>query len=87
MTWAALILKLLLMNLDLFGLKGKKFYQFESIGIEKEFRKEKKKKVYQRKFPLKKVRFKRERVKIKNTKSKDHRFSDQRKLRRMYRNC
>lgn len=87
MTWAALILRLLILNLDLHFRDGKKLYQFESVGIVREIEKKKeKKKEYRKSFPVIKVKFRRTRVKV-STKPKDHRFSNQKMIRRMYRNC
>lgn len=55
--------------------------------ISREYRKEKRKR-QQIKF-TRRSRFRKERIapRFKNTKAKDHRFSNQKSLRRMYRNC
>lgn len=64
-------------------------FQLESQGITREFekKKEKRKKLTRqdKHVPLKQRRIKLHQ-KYRNTRPPDHRFSDQRKLRRMYRN-
>lgn len=89
MTWAALILRLLILNLDLHFRSGRKFYRFNDVEIVREFerKKEKKKEIGKTAFVKKRERFRRERLKVKSTRPKDHRFSNQKMIRRMYRNC
>lgn len=88
MTLVALILRLLILNLDMHFRGAGQLYKFERSGIVREIGKKKeKKKEIRKSIPVKRKRFRKERVRIKSTKPKDHRFSNQKMIRRMYRNC
>lgn len=89
MTWPKIFLRALLLfiNLHLPGKGNNQFPEKQSIYRELE-REEKKKKLRKKTFPVKRKRFVKRKINGKYTsaKPKDHRYSDQRKLRRMYRN-
>jgi hypothetical protein len=88
MRWPFMMVRILFLCLNLHLPTDIKIFEFHLNEVSRNLtlQEEKRKKVV-RKFKVRK-KFKRERIlkKYYSTKAKDHRFSDQRKLRRMYRN-
>ena len=89
MTWARVFLRALLLVINLHLPGSGKLHLPETERIHRELeREERKKKLRRKQLPKRRERFVKKRIygKYTSTKPKDHRYSDQRKLRRMYRN-
>lgn len=90
MTFILFITRLFLLAFNLHMPVGKKFDDISTVEIAHELtQKKEKQKRLQKQIPVKRKRFVKERIdrRFKSTKAKDHRYSNQKSLRRMYRNC
>lgn len=90
MTWSIFIMRVFLLALNLHMPVGRKFDQISVVEVTLELthRKENRKRIAKH-YPVKRKRFVKKRIerRFKSTAPKAHRFSNQRTLRRMYRNC